>query len=387
MNPAVCDAYIVETSAFLPNAPVDNARMESVLGMVGDVPSRVRNMILRSNGIRQRHYAIDPVTRQPTHSVAELAAEAVQQLFARGIAPQDVGSLACATSYPDQLMPGHGVMVHGLLPGLPACEVLSHAGVCVAGMASMKHAWLAVRSGDQQLAIACAAEAASAVMRKEAFQPEIDHRALHAARPDIAFEKDFLRWMLSDGAGAVCLAPQPAAQGLSFRVHWIDMVSYAHQMPVCMYAGAEIVDGRYAGWKQVDAAHCQVRGLMNVKQDVKLLNDNIVRYTVEKALQQVLARRRLHPDEVDHFLPHHSSAYFRQKLHDGLVRAGFPIPFERWFTNLASKGNTGSASIYIMLDEFRRTVTVEPGQKVLCYIPESGRFSSCFMLLEAVHGG
>ena len=165
------------------------------------------------------------------------------------------------------------------------------------------------------------------------------------------------------------------------------MVSYAHQMPGCMYAGAEIVDGRYAGWKQVDAAHCQARGLMNVKQDVKLLNDNIVRYTVEKALQQVLARRRLQPDEVDHFLPHHSSAYFRQKLHDGLVRAGFPIPFERWFTNLASKGNTGSASIYIMLDEFRRTVTVEPGQKVLCYIPESGRFSSCFMLLEAAHGG
>jgi len=26
------------------------------------------------------------------------------------------------------------------------------------------------------------------------------------------------------------------------------------------------------------------------------------------------------------------------------------------------------------------------GQKVLCYIPESGRFSSCFMLLEVVNG-
>ena len=30
-----------------------------------------------------------------------------------------------------------------------------------------------------------------------------------------------------------------------------------------------------------------------------------------------------------------------------------------------------------------RRFPVERGQKVLCYIPESGRFSTCFMLLEA----
>ena len=68
----------------------------------------------------------------------------------------------------------------------------------------------------------------------------------------------------------------------------------------------------------------------------------------------------------------------------GLANTSLPIPQEKWLTNLAEKGNTGSASIYIILEEFMRTFALQNGQKVLCYIPESGRFSTCFMLLEAV---
>ena len=73
-----------------------------------------------------------------------------------------------------------------------------------------------------------------------------------------------------------------------------------------------------------------------------------------------------------------------EAVSDGLKNIGFDIPQEKWFTNLHSKGNTGSASIYIILEEFMRTFPIEHGQKILCYVPESGRFSTCFMLLEAV---
>ena len=50
-NNTLKDVYLNRVSAFLPNAPVGNDEMEAVLGMAGDVPSRVRRMILRSNGI------------------------------------------------------------------------------------------------------------------------------------------------------------------------------------------------------------------------------------------------------------------------------------------------------------------------------------------------
>lgn len=386
MNTELKTVYLNRAAAFLPNAPVSNGEMEAVLGMAGGVPSRVKNMILRSNAIRSRHYAIDSATGCATHNSAELAAEAVKALLAAQKPSETVGTLACATSYPDQTMPGHGVMVHGLVPELGACEVFSAAGVCAAGMAALKHAYQAVRTGETEAAVAAASEAASAVLRGGMFECETDAKKLADAKPEIGFEKDFLRWMLSDGAGAVYLADRPNEHGLSFKIRWVEMLSYAHEMPPCMYAGADFSDGLFKSWKAFDETERREKSVMAVKQDVKLLNENIVRYTVEKPLAQIAAKHGLKAADIAWLLPHYSSGFFRDKLAAGLENIGFPIAQEKWFTNLAEKGNTGSASIYIMLEEFMRTRAdaLQQGDLVLCYVPESGRFSTCFMLLETV---
>ncbi|PRJ59023.1 beta-ketoacyl-ACP synthase III [Haemophilus influenzae] len=375
------NVYINKISSFLPNKPVSNEQMEAVLGMVGDVPSRVRKMILRSNGIEQRYYAIDSTTRQTTHTSTELAVQAIKNL---GISVNDFSVLAVGTSYPDQILPGQGVMVHGLLDNAPPMEVMSMAGVCVAGMAAMKHAYNAVKTGEHQSAVAVSSECASAIMRSENFKLEVAQKQLEEAKPEIGFEKDFLRWMLSDGAGAVQLSNQPNEQGFSFKIHWIDLVSYANEMPVCMYAGGEVQNEQFISWKSVSATERDAKSFMAIKQDVKLLNENIVKYTVEKALSRIVKKYQLKADEIDYLLPHYSSNFFRNRLLEGLRNINFEIPQKKWFTNLTQCGNTGSASIYIILEEFVRTFDLRSGQKVLCYVPESGRFSSCFMLLEVV---
>ena len=88
-----------------------------------------------------------------------------------------------------------------------------------------------------------------------------------------------------------------------------------------------------------------------VKQDVKQLNENIVEYTVTKPLKELVDAGKVAANQIDYFIPHYSSGYFRDRLYQGMLEAGCDIPQERWFTNLPSKGNTGSASIYIMLEE------------------------------------
>jgi len=190
--------------------------------------------------------------------------------------------------------------------------------------------------------------------------------------------------MLSDGAGAVLLENAPRGP-LSLRIDWIDLSSAAHELPACMYAGAEKnAEGGLDGWARKSPDEWRSESTFAVKQDVRLLNENIVRATLSEPLAQVIERRGLKPADVDWFLPHLSSQYFVEPVSRALEALGFPIPRERWFSNLATKGNTGSASPYIMLDELFRSGRIKPGQKLLMFVPESGRFSSGFIHMEAV---
>ena len=56
---------------------------------------------------------------------------------------------------------------------------------------------------------------------------------------DWEFEKDFLRWMLSDGAGAFMLENQPSKEGISLEINWMESVSFANEEETCMYMGSE----------------------------------------------------------------------------------------------------------------------------------------------------
>ena len=374
------EVFLTRTAAFLPLAPVGNDEMETVLGMVGGRPSKARRLVLRNNGIRHRHYALDPATGEPVMTNAQMAAEAVRGLGELG----PVDCLATATSRPDQLMPGHGVMVHGEL-GWPRLEVVTLSGICVAGAAAFKHAWLAVRAGDAQRAVAVASEMASLAMRARNFEAEAEHKLNDLeARPEIAFEKDFLRWMLSDGAGAVLLENQPRGP-LSLKVLWVELSSAAHQLPACMYAGAEKnADESLTGWQLFPPPQLATRSVFTVKQDVKLLNEHVVRTTLTEPLRELVKKHGLAAQQIDWFLPHYSSLYFAAPVAAGVIEAGLDIPPEKWFTNLVEKGNTGSASPFIMLDELFHSGRIKPGHKLLMYIPESGRFSSGFIFMEAV---
>ncbi|KNZ32771.1 MAG: 3-oxoacyl-ACP synthase [Methylibium sp. NZG] len=374
------DVFLTRTGAFLPFAAVGNDEIEQVLGQVGGKPSRARRIVLRSNGITSRHYAIDRSTGRPGFSNAQLAAHAIRAMGDVGA----VDCLAAGTSLPDQLLPGHAVMVHGEL-GWPRLEAVSMAGVCLAGTAALKHAWLAVRSGDARRAVASGSELVSPILLANHFEPEFEHKLQALEKhPEIAFEKDFLRWMLSDGAGAVLLEAQPRGP-LSLRIEWIELSSAANELPVCMYAGADkTADGSLRGWKDTAAADWGATSLFSIKQDVRLLNEHIVRATLTEPLAALIAKRGLRAGQIDWFLPHLSSNFFVQPMIDGLAAVGLPIPRERWFGNLETKGNTGSASPFIMLDELFRSGRIRPGHKLLMFVPESGRFSCGFVFMEAV---
>jgi 3-oxoacyl-[acyl-carrier-protein] synthase-3 len=374
--------FINNISAFLPNEKVTNADMEDVIGKISGKKSRAKPVILRSNGIKSRYYAIDRQTGKHNYTNASLAANAVKGLFDNQDDLNSIDCIVASTSMADQIMPNHAVMVHGELKN-PPCEVVSTAGICLCGLTALKYAFLNIKSGESHKNVVVASEVASSIMKSENFESESEYKLTQLnEKPEIAFEKDFLRWMLSDGAGSVLLTDKPNVKGLSLEIDWIDILSFADQMEPCMYAGAEKQEGNLVGWMRYNNDERTQQSIMSVKQDVKLLNDHIVAMTVEKALSKIAVKRAIKSEDFTYFLPHYSSQFFREKLFTGLNNIGFSIPYEKWFTNLTEKGNTGSASMFIMLEELYHSGRLKLGDKILCYVPESGRFSSGFMQLK-----
>ena len=100
------NVYITSFGKFLPGPPIANDEMESYLGLIEGKPSRVRQRILKQNGIQFRHYAIDRQQRS-VFSNAEMTAKAARCAVARaGLTLTDVDFIAAATSQGDLPLPG-----------------------------------------------------------------------------------------------------------------------------------------------------------------------------------------------------------------------------------------------------------------------------------------
>lgn len=123
--------------------------------------------------------------------------------------------------------------------------------------------------------------------------------------------------------------------------------------------------------------------LLSLQQDVDLLGDNIVPVGNEFLLD-IVKRRGVDIEDIDWFLPHISSEFFRKHIEEELIGSDMPIPREKWFTNLTRLGNVGAASIFFMLEELFHSDKLKKGDKILCMVPESARFSYVYVMLTAV---
>lgn len=365
--------YIESAGYYMPGEPIPNERMDAYIAPLNRMSERIKRRILAENGILTRHYAIDEegMTRQTN---AQLAAGAIRDCLQRGGAELSrVSLLASGSSGGDTLMPGFANMIQGELAAAPM-ETLSVHGICAAGVSAIQSAAQGIELGAHRSALAVASEMPSRLFKRSRF----------AARGyETDFDSHFLRWMLSDGAGALLLSdgmPGLAGNaGLRLRLKWVHQRAFSGDYPVCMQLGLTEDRARghldYGSWAEAEAA-----GALSLRQDIRLLP-----HLFDIGIHEYATLVRdgwVDPRRVDHFLCHYSSEKFIPVVEDLMTKADLAIPREKWWSNLAWRGNTGAASILIMLSEFLHTKTLKPGEQIFCYVPESGRFMAAYMLLE-----
>lgn len=377
------EVFIKKVNSFLPNEPVDNESMEDYIGRIEGKPSRVKNLVLKQNGIKTRYYALNK-NQEITHTAAELAVRAIRGLFDNNQDLESLELITTATSIPDQILPSHASMVHGLLPETKNIEIFSTSGVCLTSLQALKIAYLSVVSGEKNNAVCCASELVSAALLSKHYDAEYEKCHSIGENPYFGFEKDFLRFMLSDGAGAVYLDNVPSESGNSLKIEWIEMESNANELPACMISGADFrADGSITTWKSYDSEEISEKSVFTVKQDIRLLKKHIIRLWVDH-IENVMKKHNIAPVEVDYVIPHVSSMFFYKELLNEIEKRNIDLRENKWFTNLTWVGNMGSASIFVALDELLKTQNIAKGKKILLLVPESGRFSYGTTLISVV---
>ncbi len=372
------EVYITKIAKFLPNKPVSNDEMESRLGLINNKPSKARRIVLRNNQIKTRYYAIDEQGKT-THNNAQLTKEAIELLCNDDFKTTDIELLSCGTSSPDQILPSHAAMVHGFLKNRNM-EINSPSGACCSGMNALKYGFMSVKAGLSSNAVCTGSERTSSWMKSDIFNTEVAHLKELEKQPILAFQKEFLRWMLSDGSGAVLLEAQPNGNR-PLRVEWMEGYSYAHEIDACMFAGGDkLENGFLKPWSEYPSNVWGEMSLFAMKQDTRLLGKNILVKGVE-SLKASIDKHGVKPEDINYYLPHISSYYFKEGLYKEMEEQGVHIPWENWFMNLHKVGNVGSASIYIMLEELVNSGKLKKGDTILLSVPESARFSYTYSLL------
>jgi 3-oxoacyl-[acyl-carrier-protein] synthase-3 len=121
---------------------------------------------------------------------------------------------------------------------------------------------------------------------------------------------------------------------------------------------------------------------MILTQDIKILAKHMAPLS-RKAVESALCEHGERLDQYTVVLPHMSSYYFERSVRKFIAEFSPEREVPYW-TNLRTAGNTGAASIFIMLDEYLKTQPVTAGDRILLFVPESGQFNFVIISLSVV---
>jgi 3-oxoacyl-[acyl-carrier-protein] synthase-3 len=332
--------------------------------------------VLRQNRIKTRHYALN-TDGEATHCNAEMAANAIADAVRKSeIAVKDISYLATATTIGDLMVPGLASHVHARI-GAPPIEIASFQSVCASSLMAIKAAWLQLRAGEHDCAAVCGSEFASRYFRPGFYENTLAYKQ----SGEVPLSAAFLRFTLSDGAGAAILETRTNQRQPSLRIKWINLRSYADRFETCMVAGGVRRNGHTDYWGDyANPVAAMEAGALILMQDFDLMR-KMIPVWVSHYLDLIDAGL-IRISEIDHVVSHYSSHSLKEEVVKLLTSAGAMIDERKWFSNLATKGNTGAASIFILLEELYHSGALTAGEQILCHVPESGRALNGFMLLE-----
>jgi 3-oxoacyl-[acyl-carrier-protein] synthase-3 len=297
---------------------MSNIQRSRILGTGSFLPANIRTnadlekMVETSDqwirdrtGISQRHIADDDMT------TSDMAAEAAKRAMeAAGIGPDDLDMIIVGTVTGDMPMPATAVYVQQKI-GASKCPAFDISAACAGFVYGVDIADKFIRTGAMKHILVIGVELLSRV---------------------IDWTDRSTCVLFGDGAGAAILGPSDNEHGV---------------LSTCIHSDGSLADSL----KIPHGEKVQMIGRDIFKAAVKNLSSS--------SDAAVKAAGLTHED-IDWIVPHQANTRIIDQV---AKRAKYPP--ERVLSNIATVGNTSSASIPILLDQSIRNGTIKEGDRVL----------------------
>jgi 3-oxoacyl-(acyl-carrier-protein) synthase III len=305
---------ILGTGSYLPAQVVTNAELAE------RVPGADPAWVSRKTLIQARRFAA------PEQAASDLAALAARKaLQAAGLTAGDMDFLIVSTSTGDMPQPPTATLVQRAIG--------------------------AERAACFDINVVCAGFVFALAIAESLVGVNPDARVLVIASDVYSRILDFTdrrtAVLFGDGAGAVVVGAVPDGYGVLDR----ELVSRGD--------AAELIHVDAGGSRLPASPFTVAHGAHYFRMDGRGVRD-FVNTGVPPALEILLKRAGVTPEQVDHFVPHQANGMMLRELvvESGLEKAVTHLTLDRY-------GNVGSASVPVTLDEAARSGALKDGDLVL----------------------
>ncbi|MFC2096553.1 3-oxoacyl-ACP synthase III family protein [Bacteroidota bacterium] len=361
---------LVGTGSYLPGKPITIDEVDNYLGELTEAPKKIQKWLHRMKELMKEmleveyyHFAIDPVTREFTDDNITMSVKAANQALKKaGLKADDIELIVYGSAHQDQ-MPTASVRIQEAL-GIEQCGEMSIHANCTSAYKSLLVASDFIKSGRYKNALVISSSMSSSELRAEYYNQEL-----------VKKEELFLRYFLSDGAGALVLQATDEKNDGLFVEHTY-MESIGGNKPSAM------LNKRPAYWmnpkEEYELAYHHLAQMFNEQLRIHFHDEDGSVFL--KGLKRMLDRYPINLNELKYFQINFPSKHISELIMDECNELG--IDRNTLYTKMASMGYAGPPMAFISIDKIISEEILNLNDLVLSFVTEVSKFMQAGYVLK-----